>query len=140
MNNKNAIAALSIVLASVVAIGGWALASRLMSLESDRLLAEITYIQVETPAVEINRQHNQPLQLNEVRIVINDEILEQLGIVQDGMLMIPAHAIAEVLGELPPGVPEFAQVRDIMEHFPADVNWDFDTQTIYIYSTTQPNP
>jgi hypothetical protein len=131
--NKKATTTAVILLAVLIAIGGWILTSRLMDAEADRLLSEVTYIPAGTPTVEI---YHEPLQLNEVRVIVNGEILEQLGIVQDGMLMLPIHAIAEAFGEIPTDAPEFAPVRDIMEHFSTNVNWDSATQTIYIYDTT----
>ncbi|MCL2224150.1 MAG: hypothetical protein FWB96_04175 [Defluviitaleaceae bacterium] len=129
MNKKYVLTAVGIIIALIIPVGGWAFTRRLMDAEHNRLLAGVTYFYAETPARDSSAAATQE---NEIHIAVNSELLEQRGKLQDGMVMIPFHAIAYALGETPAAQPEFTTVRELVDYFGTDISWNADTQTIYI--------
>jgi len=136
MIKKNVLTVAGIILSLIIAVGGWILTSHLINMKSYRLLSETTSFSVEIPRIEspvIQSQPYTPLQTHEVRVIVNDTLLEPLGVVQESTLMIPFHAVAEALGETPTTQPQFTTVRDAFDELDLDeIIWDSESQTIYI--------
>ena len=133
MIKKNLPTIAGIVLAFAIAIGGWVLMNMLIVRDMYRLSIEVTYFSVEIPTVA-RVQHDTTLQENEVRVVLNDMVLEEVAIIQTDGLMIPFRAVAEALGKPSKDLPEFAPVRDALYELGSyHVHWDSGSQTIYIF-------
>lgn len=55
MNKRNILTVAGIVFSFIIAIGGWAMKSRIMNIESDRLLSATMSFFVDTPAIDLLR-------------------------------------------------------------------------------------
>lgn len=77
MIKKNILTVVGIILSFAIAIGGWAVTSRLIDIESDRLLSGTTSFSVSIPTVgPVNPDEN------------NDDIIIGLGFTEDEMVSI----------------------------------------------------